>query len=299
MYKIIITNYTDPCCTWCWGSEPIFRRLETHFPGLIEFRYVMGGLVKNYREMRDPRNGISGADADFNRQVATHWEEASLRHGMPVDAENFNLFSEERPSTYPLCIAYKAAQMATAERADLFLYNLRVATAAEARITNDETVLMQIADESGIDIISFKRALRDGAAERAFNGDMALMRSTGATGFPTFSVKYDGFPMLLRGWRDYETFVEVIDTVSHGEVRPIEVTFSADALLNFMELHPRMAAEEIRQAFDFASIADMERTISPLLANGSLERVNVGNGYFIVKRAVTAGTCDLVTGICS
>lgn len=41
--KIIITSFTDPVCTWCWGTEPIFRKLETHFPGQIEFRY---GLPK-------------------------------------------------------------------------------------------------------------------------------------------------------------------------------------------------------------------------------------------------------------
>lgn len=27
-----VTSFSDPVCTWCWGSEPVFRALETHYP---------------------------------------------------------------------------------------------------------------------------------------------------------------------------------------------------------------------------------------------------------------------------
>ena len=47
MNKVIITNVTDPVCPWCWGEEPFFRKLETHFPNLITWRNVMGGLVED------------------------------------------------------------------------------------------------------------------------------------------------------------------------------------------------------------------------------------------------------------
>ena len=58
--------------------------------------------------------------------------------------EHFHLFSEEYPSTFPQNITYKAAQMSDPEKADLFLYNLRVAVAAEARLISHEDVQVSI-----------------------------------------------------------------------------------------------------------------------------------------------------------
>lgn len=124
--KVIVTNFTDPLCTWCWGLEPVFRKLETHFPDKIEFRYVMGGLVENIEEKWDPANGIGHADITrINRQIEAHWKDASRRHGMPVKGTGFTLFSREYPSTYPQNIAYKAAQMVDGKKADRFLRRMR------------------------------------------------------------------------------------------------------------------------------------------------------------------------------
>ena len=297
--RIIITNFTDPVCTWCWGTEPIFRKLETHFPGKIEFRYVMGGLVENVHKMYDHANGIGSSDiGEFNRQVASHWKEASNRHGMPVDAEHFKLFSEEYPSTYPQNIAYKAAQMSDPDKADLFLYNLRAAAAAEARLVSHEDVLVSIASETGMDIGAFLTHLHDGTAARAFNGDLGLMAGLGVHGFPTFLVKYNSAQYMLRGYNSYETFTAVINSATQGAVKPEDVKPSEGNLLSFMETHPRMAAEEIRQAFDFTAIEDVWGFMAPMVENGKLEIQEAGNGWF-VRRITQSMTCDLTTGICS
>jgi protein-disulfide isomerase-like protein with CxxC motif len=45
-----IIEFTDPVCTWCWGSEPILRKLETHYEDQIRLCFVMGGLVKDIRD---------------------------------------------------------------------------------------------------------------------------------------------------------------------------------------------------------------------------------------------------------
>lgn len=37
MNKLIVTQYTDPMCIWCYGLEPALRKLEFH--------NVMGLLV--------------------------------------------------------------------------------------------------------------------------------------------------------------------------------------------------------------------------------------------------------------
>ena len=51
---IEITSYTDPYCTWCWGSEPILRKIQEVYGEQVYLRFVMGGLVEDMRQFSDP-----------------------------------------------------------------------------------------------------------------------------------------------------------------------------------------------------------------------------------------------------
>lgn len=297
MSQVIITNVTDPVCPWCWGEEPFFRKLETHFPGLIAWRHVMGGLVEDMN-----KNKPADIDTDTyydkeNKDFITHCLETAEKHGMPIRTEGFNLFSQTENSSFPLCIAFKAAQIANAEKADLFLYNLRAAAMAEARQAIAEAELIAIADESGIDIAAFLDSLNDGSAERAFWQDVEEAKKLKVEVFPTFVFEYEGKQMPLKNFRDYNTMAAMIKAVSGGKLLPQVVRFSSEALLELMETHPRLSAEEVKEAFDFASLQDMEAAIAPLLASGELLKQPADNSYFIRKPA-KGMACDLTTGIC-
>lgn len=118
-HMIELIQFTDPVCTWCWGSEPLLRRLETRFGGQIRSTFVMGGLVRDIRDFYNSANGIGGIGGTpeaADEQIARHWEEASSRHGMPVDARDYHLFTDEYPSTWPqnsalLVIDYQRVQV--------------------------------------------------------------------------------------------------------------------------------------------------------------------------------------------
>ena len=95
MKPIEIVNYSDPACVWCWGTEPIFRALETHYPNLFSIRYVMGGMVRDLSDFNDEENGIGGGDADkINAQLREHLAESTAVHHMPVAVDKYHLFSE-------------------------------------------------------------------------------------------------------------------------------------------------------------------------------------------------------------
>ena len=40
-----VIEYTDPYCTWCWGSEPILRKIQERYDGQVSVGFKMGGLV--------------------------------------------------------------------------------------------------------------------------------------------------------------------------------------------------------------------------------------------------------------
>jgi predicted DsbA family dithiol-disulfide isomerase len=43
--SVEILEFTDPACTWCWGSEPILRKLETLYEGNMEVNFIMGAFL--------------------------------------------------------------------------------------------------------------------------------------------------------------------------------------------------------------------------------------------------------------
>lgn len=299
--KIIITNFTDPLCTWCWGLEPVFRKLETHFPGEIDFRYVMGGLVKDIEETWDPANGIGRSDIPtINRQIEQHWNEASMRHGMPVKGKGFKLFDEEHKSSYPQNIAYKAAQMIDQKKADRFLRKMREASAADYLLTSHPDVLEDLAIQSGLDLEKFRHFINDGSAEKAFKDDLKLTRAFGVTGFPTCLVSYGEKQVLMRGYNSYEDFVKVIGMVSDDKIKPLSgIKADEMAIMDFLDTHPRLAKAEIQQAFDLTS-AETQELVDKMKNAGLIEVEPVGYSYFVTKAPLKSGmVCDSVTGVCS
>lgn len=297
--KVIITNFTDPACTWCWGSEPILKKLLTHFGDQIEIRYVMGGLCEDYHSFIDPSNHIGGVAADvLNKQVAEHWEDASRRHGMPVRSEGYHLMSDEYPSTYPQNIAYKAAQQVAPDKADKFLRRLREATASEAQVTSRIDVQTNLADEVGIETAAFLKAIKDGSAEKAFKADLALTRSLGITGFPTWLIEYGDKRFLMHGYRSYDDFVQVIETASDGEVKPTNPVATEESIFAFIKEYGNIAPIEVQEAFDLTKSQE-EEIINSLIHQGKIQKRIAGNGYFYsVKPSGNPLSCDPKTGIC-
>ncbi|MFQ5574885.1 MAG: DsbA family protein, partial [Terriglobia bacterium] len=179
-----LVSYTDPYCTWCWGSEPMLRRLDQVYGGAVRLRFVMGGLVKDISDFYDAANDIGGPE--FYKQVAKHWLEASERHGMPVYDRIWYEMADEFRSTYPASLAYKAAQLENGRKADRFLRKMREGAAALGKMIHRSDVQLEMAGAVGLDGRMLKGNLESGAAEREFRKDLADAVERGARGFPTF-----------------------------------------------------------------------------------------------------------------
>ncbi len=294
---IEITEFTDPVCTWCWGSEPVLRKLETRFGEQMKISFVMAGLVKDITSFYDSHNDIGGDPVRSNANIARHWLEASERHGMPVKSEGFKLFTNEHPSSYPQNIAYKAAQLQDQILADRFLRRIREASAAEAKMTNTTEVLIELASEVGLDIARFLEDFSSGAALSAFEQDLAKAAQYQAYGFPTFLVRYGKKETLLRGYQRYENFKSVIDYLANGTIRERPIQASEVAIMAFIQKYASVAPVEIKMAFDLTD-NELKSAIDSLLAQQKITRRDAGNGYFLSPK-ISSLTCDTVTGLCT
>ncbi|AUB79778.1 DsbA family oxidoreductase [Candidatus Thiodictyon syntrophicum] len=292
-----ILAFTDPVCTWCWGAEPVLRKLQVGYGDQVRIRPVMGGLVEDIRAFYDSANAIGGDPERSNAQIASHWLEASQRHGMPVRTEGFRLFTAEVVSTYPQNIAVKAAELTAPALGGSYLRRLREASAAEARETGRREVLIELAGDVGLDLATFIGHLTDGSAEHAFRADLELTRQFGVRGFPTFGLRFGERALVLRGYQNFQAMQAVIETLSEGALQWRAPMPDAAGLLGFLRTFGRAAPVELTTVFDL-SPADLERLLAGLEAAGDIRRVAAGQGCFWEPMAAGPG-CDSVTGLCA
>mgnify|MGYP003294161192 CR=1 FL=1 len=73
MDKMKITVFSDPVCTWCWGSVPVIRALAYRYGGQIEFDYVMSGMIEDISSYSNRRLSVGGDIALSNRNIHQHW----------------------------------------------------------------------------------------------------------------------------------------------------------------------------------------------------------------------------------
>lgn len=291
-----ILAFTDPVCTWCWGSEPILRKLQYWYGEQVKVVPIMGGLVEDIRNFYDHANDIGGSPEQSNPQIARHWLEASSRHGMPVEVNGFRLFSSDTFSTYPQNIAYKAVEIVNPKLAARFLRRIREASASEARETGKREVLIELANETGVDIASFIERLDNGNAEQAFRDDLLMTRKYGVRGFPTFLFRWGNKEILLRGYQSYDSMSSVISSLTAGQVVPHQPAANTDNILDFLLKNGRAAQVELVTVFD-VSLTEVDALLNTLSNQGKIQYVPAGNGGFW-EFIGEKGFCDISTQTC-
>ncbi|NKN34714.1 DsbA family oxidoreductase [Marichromatium bheemlicum] len=288
--------FTDPVCTWCWGSEPVLRALQVGYGEQLRIRPVMGGLVEDIRTFYDRANAIGGDPEGANAAIIAHWLEASAHHGMPVRAEGFRLFTTETVSTYPQNIAYKAAELTDPVLAPRYLRRLREASATEARETGRREVLIELAAEVGLDLAALIGHLDDGSAEHAFRADLAMTRRFRVHGFPSFYLSVGERALSLRGYQPLQGMRAVIESLSAGALRWHAPQGGAEGVLDCLDRFGRAAPIELATILDLTP-ADLDRQLLDLERSGAIVRVSAGNGC-LWERSCGGADCDPVTGLC-
>ncbi|MDS0477223.1 DsbA family protein [Natrinema sp. 1APR25-10V2] len=262
-----ITQYTDPMCTWCWGSEPIIRRLRTVLGDQIRIRYVMGGLVEDFDEFYDPVNDIAEPS-----DVAPHWIEASEHHGMPVDVTIFE--TDPAQSTYPASRAFTAARQQGAELAHRYLRRLREAYITQVRNVNDREEQVKLADAVGLDVDAFTTALDNGTAQAAFEDDLSRTRDAGVRSFPTYHIDGPAGEQRASGFTSFEELLTALMSVD-----PTLERSSLPPIRRFIAEYGPVATREVAEVYELDD-GKARQALESLVDDGTIRRESRGNGFF-------------------
>lgn len=212
---IYLTVFTDPMMGLSYESEPILNALARRYGKRLAIRYVMSVLVRDVSDFMTsaeralpPEKGIPL----YCKRLAHIYKSEEPIGGLPINMEGFRLFDTEHRSSKPLCLAYKAAQLAAPDKADAFLLNLRHATVLDCRPTTHEEEILAVVRESGIEEAAFLAAYHDGRAEAALEQDLAYTRSLSIHSQPMYLIECKEKALLLQSFA-YADFTAAIQTL--------------------------------------------------------------------------------------
>src|SRR5215213_895295 len=154
-----VTYITDPACAASWGVEPMVRRLMADFGNELDFRYVMGGLAREW-------------GPGDHAQMITFWLDQAEQTRMPLDP----LIWRDSPlkSSYPACMAMKAAT--DQNQAEAYLRALREGIFCERRKLDTADALTDMAARAGLNADRFKLDIASNAVVEAFGMDLEIAR---------------------------------------------------------------------------------------------------------------------------
>lgn len=287
MEKLTIQIFTDPMMGLSYESEPVFRTLETHYPGMLEFRYRMGLLVRDVMDFIDPadlRFGKAEAIKRYNKRLARIYEEEEPIGGLPINMEGFHLFSETETSSLPMNLAYKAVERIAPEKAGQFLYQFRYATIVETRPTVRMDEILRVVRLLDIPVDIFENAFHAVETMKALSEDIMEHGALNVYTLPTYVLEYAGHRMVIPRLIGYDDFSNAIEEITNGSLRPVVPNVTRDAVLDLCKKHPLISPVEIRDAFEFNSVEDVLDFIQPLIKEGTLAIREVRRGWFIESR---------------
>jgi putative protein-disulfide isomerase len=189
--SVEVRYYTDPACPRSWGREPELRRLMWEFGDGLSFKWVMGGLEREY-----------GPDSP-GQEIAL-WLEVAAESGMPIDPRLW--LQSPISSTYPACQAVKAAAEQGAGAAYSYLRRLREGLLAGRRKLDHAEALVAEAGPARLDVERFRIDLASNAIIEAFGADLEEARSNRLALPSALFLGQDGSRQLVSGANPYRSY---------------------------------------------------------------------------------------------
>ncbi|MDH3537317.1 MAG: DsbA family protein, partial [Gammaproteobacteria bacterium] len=164
----------DPMCSWCWGFEPTRRKLFAAIAGKMPIRRLVGGLAPDSDEPMP---------ASMQNMLQQTWQR--IEHMIPGTRFNYQFWDKCKPrrSTYPANRAVIAAREQGEDFDPLMTARIQQAYYLEASNPSDNSTLVELAAEIGLDVERFSGLLVSETLQQRL---LAEIRQTRVMGIDSF-----------------------------------------------------------------------------------------------------------------
>jgi putative protein-disulfide isomerase len=199
--SVNVRYFTDPACSWSWSTEPTVRKLMVEFGESLRWTFVMGGLARDYTS--DASGGGSGY-----APLVREWLDVADEGRMPVDPRLW--IEGPIKSTYPACMAVKAAEEQAADGGYGYLRRLREGLLCFRRKLDTTESLVEEARGAKLNVERFRIDLGSHAIVEAFGNDLEERRTADGgeeVGLPSMAfVAEDGTRHAVHGFKPYDEY---------------------------------------------------------------------------------------------
>ena len=192
----------DPMCSWCWGYKPVWQKITQALQDKIDIQYVVGGLAPDSDQPMPE---------EMQQQIASYWKKIEDFLGTEF---NYDFWSQNTPrrSTYPSCRAVMAARKQGAEQS--MLAAIQNAYYLQARNPSDNDVLIDLANDIGLDVARFEADLLSEELNQQFMQELEFARSIGGNSFPSLFVATEqGVVELQVDYQSAETTIDQVEQI--------------------------------------------------------------------------------------
>ncbi|MCG9647906.1 DsbA family protein [Vibrio brasiliensis] len=192
----------DPMCSWCWGYKPVWQKITQALQDKIDIQYVVGGLAPDSDQPMPE---------EMQQQIASYWKKIEDFLGTEF---NYDFWSQNTPrrSTYPSCRAVMAARKQGAEQS--MLAAIQNAYYLQARNPSDNDVLIDLANDIGLDVARFEADLLSEDLNLQFMQELEFARSIGGNSFPSLFVATEqGVVELQVDYQSAETTIDQVEQI--------------------------------------------------------------------------------------
>ena len=190
----------EPMCSWCWGFRSVWDEFQATLPDEVVVVDLMGGLAPDTEQPMD---------AQTRDYVQSAWRAVAQRTGARF---NFAFWDEclPRRTTYPACRAVIAAGLQRPKARKIMYEAVQSAYFLLAKNPSNESTLIALAKESGLDADRFAADLGSAAVNQQLANELTKVREFGVTGFPSLIWHWQSpgdesrYGLLAAGYTDLD-----------------------------------------------------------------------------------------------
>ena len=190
----------DPMCSWCWAFAPALNRLIERLPPGVGVKKLLGGLAPDTDE---------AMPQEMRERLQQTWQR--IEQNVPGTHFNFDFWQQCQPrrATYPACRAVLAARRQNAD--ETMNAAIQRAYYQQARNPSDNTTLVKLAGELGLDVGSFESDLTAPRTNMELAREIQAAEELGVDSYPSLVLVVDGgrWPVPI----DYNDPAPMLETI--------------------------------------------------------------------------------------
>ncbi len=163
-------------CSWCWAFKATWDKVKEALLDEVEVDYLLGGLAPDSNEPMP---------IETREYVKGNWKR--IQEMIPNTRFNYDFWTscEPRRSTYPACRAVICAKQQNPDFENLMIYGIQKSYYLEAQNPSNDDVLIDIAENLGLDIEKFKLDLKSLQVNEILLNEVKLARSMDINSMPS------------------------------------------------------------------------------------------------------------------